>query len=454
MRRCFLCPALVAMGAATANGQWDPGNGLWGKDDPRDIRVMTWNVKDGVCRTNNKVEGLNNWASLARIVAATKPDILMLQETGDNTGNGSGSGVDSVSQLELTIDLFFRGGTDPFNGGSEITSWVQKYDPSYDLTNLFVSTISDGFNRNLIISRYPFADLNGDDKSTISDLFFTFPDEYAPGGTGGIRGFGFAEIDLPDDDYGGNLVVANAHLKAGFSGSDQAQRRQAAQNTVYFIDYMLNGAGTGVPDPNGKILDNPPVASILDDNTPVIYGGDWNEDEQTNGQKGPAEWLVNAEFTGGTDGADRDRTDAQFDDAREPFTNSRATLGSGKLDYIAWQDSIATLRRAFIFDSLEVDSQAMPPELADMVFGGVFASNVASDHLPVIADFMLPESGAPPCPTDLNDDGEVKAADLAILLGSWGPCPPMADCPTDFNDDGIVSAADLAQLLGSWGPCP
>ena len=27
-----------------------------------------------------------------------------------------------------------------------------------------------------------------------------------------------------------------------------------------------------------------------------------------------------------------------------------------------------------------------------------------------------------PCP-DLNGDGEVNAADLAILLGAWGPCP-------------------------------
>lgn len=54
------------------------------------------------------------------------------------------------------------------------------------------------------------------------------------------------------------------------------------------------------------------------------------------------------------------------------------------------------------------------------------------------------------CPADLNGDGEVEAADLAILLGSWGPCP---GCPADLNCDGVVEAADLAILLGSWGPC-
>ncbi len=49
---------------------------------------------------------------------------------------------------------------------------------------------------------------------------------------------------------------------------------------------------------------------------------------------------------------------------------------------------------------------------------------------------------------DLNGDATVDAADLAILLGTWGPC---AECPADLNQDGLVSAADLALLLGNWG---
>lgn len=54
------------------------------------------------------------------------------------------------------------------------------------------------------------------------------------------------------------------------------------------------------------------------------------------------------------------------------------------------------------------------------------------------------------CPADLNDDEIVSASDLAILLGSWGPC---AECPADFDGDGVVGAADLAGLLGAWGLC-
>jgi agmatine deiminase len=52
---------------------------------------------------------------------------------------------------------------------------------------------------------------------------------------------------------------------------------------------------------------------------------------------------------------------------------------------------------------------------------------------------------------DLDHDGSVGAADLAILLGSWGPCPPEGGCPADLNGDGVVDATDLAMLLGNWG---
>ncbi len=48
---------------------------------------------------------------------------------------------------------------------------------------------------------------------------------------------------------------------------------------------------------------------------------------------------------------------------------------------------------------------------------------------------------------DLNDDGVVDAADLAIMLGSWG-----ASGAADLDGNGMVDAADLAILLGAWSP--
>lgn len=48
-------------------------------------------------------------------------------------------------------------------------------------------------------------------------------------------------------------------------------------------------------------------------------------------------------------------------------------------------------------------------------------------------------------PGDLDGDGSVGAADLAILLGQWG-----GSGSADFDNDGSVGAADLAVMLGLW----
>lgn len=54
------------------------------------------------------------------------------------------------------------------------------------------------------------------------------------------------------------------------------------------------------------------------------------------------------------------------------------------------------------------------------------------------------------CLGELSGDGVIDAADLAILLGAWGPC---GACPADLDQDGVVGGPDLAILLGAWGPC-
>ncbi len=437
--------------ALPAAAQWDPANAQWGKSDDRDIRVMTWNVKDGVCSTNAKSEGLNNWTALARIVAALRPDVLLLQEAGDNSGNGTGAGVDSVSALSTTLQLFLGGGGDPFlPGNPPVTAYVQKYAPNYDLPFVFVSNSNDGFNRNVILSRFPFADLNGDGRSVLNDIHLILGDEYAPGGNGGIRGFPFVELDLPDADYDGDLVVGAGHLKAGGSSSDLADRLEAAQNVAYWVDYLLNGAGTGTPDPNGKILDSPPVTSILDPLTPVILGGDWNEDEATNGRRGPAEWLTAAAMSGGSDGTDRDRTDMIYDAATHVFTGSRATFGSSsKLDYLAWQDSIIELRRAFIFNTSGTPGGALPPELSGFPAPST-ASGVASDHRPVIADFIFV---APDCNDNGVPDDQEPDTDGDGVIDDCDGCPldetkiepGLCGCgipETDSDSDGTPDCLD------------
>ncbi len=394
----------VAFATPSTLAGWDPAQGEWGKNDSAYIRVMTWNVKDGLCSTNDKQEGTNNWTALAAIVASLQPDVLILQEAGDNDGNGTGSYGDSVSDLLTTIDLFLNGGNDPFNGYVPVTAYVEKYAPGYTLPYIFVSSETDGYNRDVIASRFPFVDLNGDGRSQLSDMPYVNADQYAPGGDGGIRGFQLAELDLPDGDYPGDLVVGNSHLKAGSDSSDKAQRLEAGQNIAYLIDYWFNGAGTGSPDPNGKINDSPQATQILGSDTPVIWGGDWNEDEATNGRDGPALWMVRAQSTQ-NDGTDRDRTDSVYDTSTDPISGSRDTSSWGKLDYLGHQDSIATQRLGFVFNSASLSSSQRPPELNNFPNPSQ-ASSYASDHKPVIGDFEVAVlSGNNPLP-DIKINGQ------------------------------------------------
>ena len=380
--------ALILLLAPSAAAQWSPSAGQWGKSEATDVRVATWNVKDAICRTANKADAALNWAACARTIAALKPDVLILQECADNSGNGTGTGIDSTTVLSNVLELFIHGGADPYNGG-QVEAYVQKWAPDYDLPYKYVPTISDSFNRNVILSTFPLGDLNGDGRSTLNDLPNISSSTWAAGGDGGVRGVQFAELQLPDEIYVGDMVIGNAHLKSGGGSDNHAQRVDAASNVAYYIDHLYNGAGTGTPDPDNMISDSPQATSILPADTPVVIGGDWNEDESSNGDKGPAEWITAALTVGGTDGTDRDRSDMTYDSATHYFTNSGDTLGSNKYDYLAWQDSIASPRRSVIFHSQGTPTSALPSEF-DGYPNPPFLSTVASDHKLVFTDLILP----------------------------------------------------------------
>ena len=54
------------------------------------------------------------------------------------------------------------------------------------------------------------------------------------------------------------------------------------------------------------------------------------------------------------------------------------------------------------------------------------------------------------CRADVNcRDNEVNSADLRYMLAAWGTTDPQCD----LDGDGFVRAGDLGLLLGYWGPC-
>jgi hypothetical protein len=96
---------------------------------------------------------------------------------------------------------------------------------------------------------------------------------------------------------------------------------------------------------------------------------------------------------------------------------------------------------------------------SSMQFGGkrlnssVIAHSIAAalaSLAPVASSHAGGWSGFGCVPQDLNADGVVNAADLAILLGAWG----LSEHPADFNGINGVDGADLGSMLGAWGPWP
>lgn len=64
-------------------------------------------------------------------------------------------------------------------------------------------------------------------------------------------------------------------------------------------------------------------------------------------------------------------------------------------------------------------------------------------------------SSPPPICGDLNQDGFVDLADLALELADYGCTAGAGLCAGDVNHDGVTDLADLAVVLGGFGrPCP
>ncbi|HSX58158.1 MAG TPA: dockerin type I domain-containing protein [Candidatus Saccharimonadales bacterium] len=61
---------------------------------------------------------------------------------------------------------------------------------------------------------------------------------------------------------------------------------------------------------------------------------------------------------------------------------------------------------------------------------------------------ITPPTSGSPKPGDINHDGAVNSADLALLISTWGSS---TDLRADINNDGKIGSGDLALLISHWG---
>lgn len=104
------------------------------------------------------------------------------------------------------------------------------------------------------------------------------------------------------------------------------------------------------------------------------------------------------------------------------------------------------VRALLVFDD---DGDSPDSNPSALFVGGEFttAGGFASGHIAKWGCLGF----APPCPGDLNGDGEVELHDLAELIGNYGIMSGAIYEQGDLDGDGDVDLDDLAELLGLYG---
>lgn len=115
------------------------------------------------------------------------------------------------------------------------------------------------------------------------------------------------------------------------------------------------------------------------------------------------------------------------------------------------------------WQTVEIDltdlGPVVPPPVVEDILSDIFQFRILSSEDQsfngdlVVAtmdlDNITAVATATPCPSDLDGDGLVDSADLAILLAGWA-----GSGPGDIDGSGVVDSSDLAVLLAAWGACP
>lgn len=391
MRIVAILAALLPMGAPRALGQTGT---FVDRQDPADLRLVTYNVHwDSIFPDNDPNN--HNWRAynmvdeFRRVVAALNPDIMCLQEI-----NPSRDAQDVADILDTVL---------PLGGGARWQAAI-------------------GYS-NVIVSRYPL--------SLIANQ--TVP--------AGQRAQSMALVDLPDGTYDRDIYIINEHYKC-CGGSDNEAKRQQQSDAI--VNWMRDARTPG------ESID-------LSAGTPMVVLGDLNIvegpgplntlltgnifDEGTYGNDSPPDW----DGSDATDGHPRHNVVGPDD---YTWRNDNSSFAPGRLDYVVFTDSVATLVHRFVLNTTTMtqgDLNATGLQPFDVVVDppGHF------DHLPAVVDLRLPSPVLPD--GDVSLDGLTDGDDIGwfvnlVQAGSAGD--PLRIAHADYNGDGVLDSVDIPGFLG------
>lgn len=361
---------LLAPAAAPA---FDPQSGDYTRDDPKDVRIVTY---------NHAREFIDNPATdpeFNRILTALDPDAVVMQEFVDTI-----TIADVVNRFNAIL---------PIAGGG---SWQVHFGEL-------------GGIRTVIISRYP--------------LLLTRTNTVPAAGT---RGVTMALVDLPDADYATDVYLMGVHLKCcgNPGGSEDADRQDSA-------DAMTNwlGDARGVARPFGENV-------ALPAGTPILMLGDFNMVGGPQPEWTLTTGDIQDEVAYGADvKGDWDNSDMTNLMPQDPFTGDTFTWQGNQsfppsaLDRIFHTDSVTVIANSFILNTNTMTAPALAA--AGLQAGDTLPQNT-SDHLPVVVDLRIASATCttdPQCADGLFCNGDE-------FCDTNGVCQPGSDpCPGDLCND-------------------
>jgi endonuclease/exonuclease/phosphatase family metal-dependent hydrolase len=308
-----------------------------------DVRVLDFNIHRDIGAADSNI---GSQPELAKIVNYLKPDVWTINELGGNS-----SGFNRTTAHDL-LSSFIRNDLTIF--GPAPVEGVNYF--------LYVGEISDGFITNAIVSRYPLLETQ------------TFSD--AGGGFNALRGLELALVDIPGPT---DIGLFTTHLKALNSNND-ALRRQAEANA-----------------------DKATISTWMSSHTTAaaLLTGDFNESEDPEDATNWSGHRIGDPLPG-TGEPYRPistlRSVGLFDAMPVSIRGDNDTIDStnpnARFDYLLYSGDKLNLSSAMLFDTGQYTSGQLAALNAANGTNFIAADSAgASDHLPVIAIFTVPEPG-------------------------------------------------------------
>jgi len=203
-------------------------------------------------------------------------------------------------------------------------------------------------------------------------------------------------------------VAGDGRFILAYRTSDNGNGTWHYEYAVFNLNSHRSGGSFSIPVPNGVVVSN------IGFRSPEYHSGDQ--------KAGTAGYNQNTAWTATV-------ADGAITWSGVPFATDQSA------NAIRWSTMFN-----FRFDANQ------PPQAANATLGLFRPPTTASTPIVVPMGSRGPSAPPPPSnPADLNNDGTVNGADLALLLGNWGN-PGTGD----IDSSGVVDGADLAALLSAW----